>query len=235
MDSEFPFLVGRVAVTEEWSIDLPFAVMQRFEETQMVLWRPGFTVFLSAWNNDKNEPASKRKADFAELTSAGKYDESTTQDGGRLYYSYRIDEQSDDDRAPAFQGFAFGDQGHLQLSVYFDQEHDAELATRLLQSISDLPPTLNDVSLLSKVCFATNMVMEDGAPIGYMFREAPDAPNDSGWRFFSGQESQDYMDDPANTRIYPVALVAQVDPAVIPYLLSDYGHYGRDGNEFIPE
>lgn len=235
MDTQFPFLIGRVALNDDWSIDLPFAFKRRFEDRQIVLWRPGFTIWLSVWNNDNSESAAKRKSDFATHASSGKFDESTTEENGRLYYSYRIDEPSDDDRAPAFQGVAFAGHGHLQLSIYFDQEPDAELASQILRSTNDSPPTLDDVTVFSKICFATNMVMQDGHPVGYMYREEPDAPNDSGWQFFSGRESQDYVDDPSNTKIYPVALVAQADRAVIPYLLSECGHYGRHGDAFYPE
>ncbi len=235
MDTEFPLLIGRVALSDDWSIDLPFAFKQRFEDRQMVLWRPGFTIWLSVWNNDNNASTAKRKADFAEQASSGKCDESTTEENRRLYFSYRINEPSEVDRTAAFQGFAFADRGHLQLSIYFDQESDADLASQILRSANDSQPTLDDVSVFSKVCFATDMVMRDGHPVGYMYREEPDAPNDSGWRFFSGRESQDYMDDPSNTKIYPVALVAQVDHTVIPYLLAACGHYGRDGNAFYPE
>jgi hypothetical protein len=45
-------------------------------------------------------------------------------------------------------------------------------------------------------CFATDMITVEGQKVGYMYREAPDNDLDSGWRFFSGKESQDYVDDP---------------------------------------
>jgi len=235
MNTQFPYLIGRVALTDDWTIDLPYAFKQRFEDRQMVLWRPGFTIWISVWNNDNNEPIAKRKSDLAAHASAGKYNESTTENDGRLYYFYRIDEPSEDGRAPAFQGFAFGDHGHVQLSIYFDQESDVGLASQILCTINNSKPTLDDVTVFSKVCYATNMVMQDGHPVGYMYREEPDTPNDSGWRFFSGKESQDYVDDPSNTKIYPVAFIAQLDRAVIPYLLSSCGHYGRDGDTFCAE
>lgn len=235
MSDEFPFLIGRVALTDDWSIDLPFALMQRFDEQQMVLWREGFTVFLSVFNNDTNETAAKRKADYAEAGSDEKFDEFNAEENGVVYYSYRVDEPADDDRKPAFEGFAFADHGHLLLSIYFDEESDVEQALELLRSASGAPPVLEDTSVLSGICFATNMVMEDGKAIGYMYREEPDAAEDSGWRFLSGYESQEYMDDPANTKIYPVAVVAEADPVVIPYLDNDCGHYGREGDEFFPE
>ncbi|HVU28062.1 MAG TPA: DUF2185 domain-containing protein [Verrucomicrobiae bacterium] len=67
-------------------------------------------------------------------------------------------------------------------------------------------------------CFITDRVTIDGLKIGYMYREQPDKPKDSGWRFFSGDESQDYIDDLTHTGIYAVNTAANYDPDIIPYL-----------------
>lgn len=67
-------------------------------------------------------------------------------------------------------------------------------------------------------CFASDRIMVDGEKVGYMYREAPDDEQDSGWRFFAGDETQAYSDDDANVGIYGVNTVANYDPAIIPYL-----------------
>lgn len=67
-------------------------------------------------------------------------------------------------------------------------------------------------------CFATDHITVDGLPVGYMYREAPDNDVDSGWRFFSGTESQEYVDDASHTSIYDVNTIANYDPGIIPYL-----------------
>jgi hypothetical protein len=72
-------------------------------------------------------------------------------------------------------------------------------------------------------CFATDHITVDGRKVGYMYREEPDFQDDSGWRFFSGKESQDYLDDPANTMIYEVNTIANYDPSIIPLLDSAVG------------
>lgn len=121
------------------------------------------------------------------------------------------------------------------MSIYFDDEADSKLASQILRSADGTPPTLNDPTIFSKTCFVTKMVLQDGERVGYMYREAADDPNDSGWRFFSGRESQDYCDDASNTKLCAVATVAQLDRAIIPYLLSKCGHYGRQENKFVAE
>lgn len=72
-------------------------------------------------------------------------------------------------------------------------------------------------------CFATDKITVDGMKIGYMYREEPDNDIDSGWRFFSGTEDQDYIDNPKNTMVYDVNTIANYDSSIIPYLNSPYG------------
>jgi hypothetical protein len=65
---------------------------------------------------------------------------------------------------------------------------------------------------------ATDKIVVDGMTIGYMHRENPINEMDSGWRFFSGMEDQDYIDNNHNTGIYDVNTIANYDPAIIQYL-----------------
>ena len=56
-----------------------------------------------------------------------------------------------------------------------------------------------------------------------MYREQPNDPIDSGWRFFAGTESQAYVDDPNNLAIYDVNTIANYDPEIIPLLDAPLG------------
>jgi len=80
-------------------------------------------------------------------------------------------------------------------------------------------------------CFATDRIMVDGCKVGYMYREEPDGDFDSGWRFTAGDESGEYMDNPDNSGIYSLNVVANNDPEIIPFLTSPCGSYfARDEN-----
>jgi hypothetical protein len=82
------------------------------------------------------------------------------------------------------------------------------------------------VSLLNRQMgagLATNQIMVDGRPVGYMYRERPDENVDSGWRFLSGEESQEYADDPDNWAYYDLNTIANYDRTIIPYLNSEVG------------
>ena len=72
-------------------------------------------------------------------------------------------------------------------------------------------------------CIATDMITVEGKPVGYMYREEPNNPQDSGWRFMSGYESQEYMDKTSNHAIYDVNTIANYDPEIIPFLNASIG------------
>ena len=72
-------------------------------------------------------------------------------------------------------------------------------------------------------CFATDMITVEGYPIRFMYREDPDNEIDSGWRFMSGFESDDYMENPENHAIYDVNTISNYDQSIIPLLNSPVG------------
>jgi hypothetical protein len=70
-------------------------------------------------------------------------------------------------------------------------------------------------------CFVTNRVLKDGHPVGYLYREKPaadDPDDDSGWRILSGDESDAYMDDPANTSYVALGAVLRRDDSILELL-----------------
>lgn len=88
-------------------------------------------------------------------------------------------------------------------------------------------------------CIATNKITVEGELVDYMVREQSKTEIDSGWQFFSGTESQEYVDDPDNSAIYDVNTIANYDPAIIPYLRLPAGTQlerikGTDKFQIIP-
>ncbi len=70
-------------------------------------------------------------------------------------------------------------------------------------------------------CFASDRILVDGQKVGYMYREVPNPKKeypDSGWTFMTGDENQQYADDPTHWAIYDVNTVCNYDPDVIPFL-----------------
>ena len=68
-------------------------------------------------------------------------------------------------------------------------------------------------------CFLTDRVAVDGCRVGWCYREEPEEGfPDSGWRFFSGDESEAYIADIRHTGVYDLNTVCNLDPEVIPLL-----------------
>ncbi len=65
---------------------------------------------------------------------------------------------------------------------------------------------------------ATKAILEDKAQVGYMFREASDFPDDSGWRIFTGEESLDFIDVDDNIDIYDLSEIISKDEDIAQYL-----------------
>lgn len=72
-------------------------------------------------------------------------------------------------------------------------------------------------------CIATDQITVEGWPVGFMYREQPDNCIDSGWRFMSGFESDEYMNNPENHAAYDVNTIANYDPSIIPFLDAPIG------------
>jgi hypothetical protein len=79
-------------------------------------------------------------------------------------------------------------------------------------------------------CLATDRIAVDGVRVNYMRREKPAHPQDSGWRFFAGDESPEYMAVNAHHDVYSVNTIVNHDPDVFPFLDAPVGsEFERDG------
>jgi len=76
----------------------------------------------------------------------------------------------------------------------------------------------NLVERYIKRCYVTRRILDEGAKVGYLYREAPDREDDSGWRFTANDESDDYMDDSKNIAYVSVGAVLSRDDAFIDLL-----------------
>ena len=84
-------------------------------------------------------------------------------------------------------------------------------------------------------CFITKAAYENG--IGYMYREKgdPDHP-DSGWRFFKGDEPDDYVNNPDNTVIVSLNTICNLKPDILAYLEAPFNSaYGWNGKDWVKE
>jgi hypothetical protein len=67
------------------------------------------------------------------------------------------------------------------------------------------------------------MITCGGHKVGFMYREEPSHEHDSGWRFMSGRESDEYMQEPDNFAIHDVNTIANYDAEIVPLLHAPVG------------
>lgn len=70
---------------------------------------------------------------------------------------------------------------------------------------------------------ASDRITVDGSIVGYCYREAPDSRTDSGWRFFAGDETQEYADNAGNFALYDLNTIANYDPSITSILEAPVG------------
>jgi hypothetical protein len=72
-------------------------------------------------------------------------------------------------------------------------------------------------------CLASDRITVDGERVGYMYREKSDGRDESGWSFFSGDESQEYCEVPGNFSICNVNTIVNYDREIALYLNKPFG------------
>lgn len=133
----FPVVEGDHDLTATWTIHLPEPFARRIEDGSLVLWRPGLTIWMTAWNNDKDESQAQRLAWLKKKASKKRTAERTAKDGAITRFSYRLRDENDDGPVESLSAFVIHADGHLQMSVYFDDPADEEKARELGDSVKE--------------------------------------------------------------------------------------------------
>ena len=69
----------------------------------------------------------------------------------------------------------------------------------------------------------SKMVVDENIKPGFLYREKRVRPEDSGWRIFTGFESEEYNDNPKNIGIYNPSTILKIDPSLKDILLKGVG------------
>jgi hypothetical protein len=104
----------------------------------MVFWRPGITAWVVVWNNNNNETQRERLEWLRSDIAADAFDLESLTDGDVTRFSYRLIERRDFETVYALYGFVIGDNGHVQLSIYFDDERDLETARAIVTGLEEV-------------------------------------------------------------------------------------------------
>ncbi len=77
----------------------------------------------------------------------------------------------------------------------------------------------------------SKLITESGKKPMFMYREKRTVADDSGWRIFSGLESDEYVNDPKNIGIYHPSHIIEIEPTIKDLLLKGVGSVYERSNE----
>lgn len=63
-------------------------------------------------------------------------------------------------------------------------------------------------------CIVSRRILDRTGRVRWLLREEPAHPADSGWRFLSELDDDEYADDPANMVVLDLSTVAGIEPAI---------------------
>jgi hypothetical protein len=131
----FPLVEGEYVLTPAWAIHLPESFARRIEGGALVLWRPGLTMWLNAWGNDRRESQAQRLAAFKKAASRARFAEREVVADRVTRFDYRLRDDSDNGPIESLNALIFSDDGHLQMAVYFDDPVDEIKARQLVDRV----------------------------------------------------------------------------------------------------
>jgi hypothetical protein len=116
-------------------LHLPKRFSRRVEDGSLVLWRPGLTIWLVAWNNSNGESQAERLAYFKGAASPERCAERGSNAGGVTRFGYRLRDENEDGPVESVFALIINDDGHLQMSIYFDDPTEEATAWKLVDSV----------------------------------------------------------------------------------------------------
>lgn len=123
----------------------------------------------------------------------------------------------------------------------FEVIRDYDAAGRLVRIRIDVgseqrQTLMRRVKARAQGAIVTKKILADGQPIRFAERLEPSNPDDSGWAFSAGTESEEYMQDAKNLAVVSIALLLQRDPALETILDAPFGSlFRRTSTGYVPD
>src|SRR5262245_61687822 len=140
LNPDYPIVSGEYRLTSEWSLRLPGSFNRRFEDGQLVLWRPGFTIWCIIWNNDHGESTHIRLASLRDNIAAAAREIQVIEEPQVIRLLYRLDEVREERAGAtvyALYAYIIGQRGHVQIAYYADSIGDLSMARSIVLSIAE--------------------------------------------------------------------------------------------------
>lgn len=219
-----------------WSIGLDDSYRSDVHDGDLALWKYGRTVFGASYT--KREPDSRPLATQLESLLRGAAPHRVvlrSEDEGVLRHARVMREPQDGGGERwAVYALALGGGDQLQLAIYFDLKRDLEHAIDLVRSVrhgADAVDVPDPAGPSGYWVLASSMVVgPQRLPVLYAYCEAPRQVGDSGWRFFHGDESDDFVNDPERIQRCSLRRYLDVDVGLRDLIVdADVGAWERAG------
>lgn len=135
-DNEITADSGHYPLTDEWSVILPESFESRIEDGDLVLWRPGMTIWCFIWGIDPIESREEALEWVRKEESGEAFDTFESDDNGVLRYRYRLFEETNNYQVASLYGFAFSHTSYIQLGIYINDEADYAEALSIFDSLT---------------------------------------------------------------------------------------------------
>ena len=78
------------------------------------------------------------------------------------------------------------------------------------------------LDISDKFALVSKSVFEGDSTVRFLYREKPDNEKDSGWRLFSGNETEEYNNDANNIRLCNIGWLIDFDPSLLELFKHDF-------------
>ncbi|WP_340693318.1 hypothetical protein [Hyphomonas sp.] len=137
LNPNYAAVSGRQQVTDRWALTLPGRFNRREEDTGLCFWRPGMTIWLTAYGTEDGMSLDDRMQRDRANASAAATDISESVEGGVSRLTYRLSEtRADGVIVKGLYSFAHGSDGQAMLAAYFDDDSELETARLVSASLS---------------------------------------------------------------------------------------------------
>lgn len=208
-------------ISEDWWIGIDDSYKTRVDDGSLVFWRPERTVWINIWKDNDGRTCRERLAEWVKDRDAAAADLYQTEDNGLLRFAYLLEEPEDEggERLGVYS-YTVGASSTVQMACYFDLKEDQGWAVAVSRSLSFGRPdpgrrVEEQVGENGHLVLASDKVIgPDREPVLFAYREAGANDQDSGWRFFHGDEDEEFNAGPDNIALCPLSSLLGIDPTL---------------------
>ncbi len=206
-------------ISDDWWIGIDETYRTRVEDGSLVFWRPERTIWISLWKDHDGRTVRERLDTWIAERNASATDLFKQEDNGLLRFGYLLEEPEEaGGQRLGVYSFTVSESYTVQMACYFDLEEDIAWATAVSKSLSfgGPDPRLKVDEPIGEdghfVLASERVIGPDKDPVLFAYRESAANEQDSGWRFFHGDEDEEFTADPQNISLCSLSTFLEIDP-----------------------